>query len=1317
METRNKVKSIFNYLLTLKGINEKIIKNIKEYHQVVWINDVADNNTDECITISKKSKKTYDYLFNLYEDMQKNNESYEIVYGSELFTWMVDGEKIIHPIFTKSVELDFNPLEDKFYLKTYSNNLEIQFLQGLDLDLKNIASSKKDYYNLILNYINERKINKNEESNYICGSKEYKIGSNPSIIQEPVIIVRKENMNLWKEDIKNIIKGIDRGMDIPKPLRALVEENLEENEDWMEEEKDILFPLLANEEQREVVRLLSKNFGVVVQGPPGTGKSHTIANLICHFLARGKRVLITSERGGALKVLKDKIPEEIRPLCISLLGNDSKEMQKLEESVRFITENLSTNPRVLYEDIFILEKDLSNCRTKMDNLFNELKKLEEREKEIINYHGQEYTLVTIAKWVKENEKEYSWIEDSIRIDSRSPISSDEFEKIKECMKKIEGGNLKELNNVINLIDEIPEYDELYGLIIRYKGLKDVYEKNINKLKNYNIYFDKGFNYNKAIECLNNSLNEFQKINNVGLGDILETYHSSYYMKDSILNLSLKWKGYIKRLNSIRKGLNNYSISLPKDVSLHNLKACHGKIYNELSKRGKISKLFSMIHKDCKYFLENCFIDGNPLENLEQSMLINLYIEEKTIENTMRSLWNNTFKNYNHLQIGEELHNALIELEQYMECVNIIINWNENIRLEVSNSLDNIKYPYNLNWYREDTFTHLKDCLNYIKEIYDLRELTVRLNLIKTMISNHKEFSSLLYALEELDINKLRKAYIQIEKLKGVKATLEDVDSILYSLREVLPKLYSKMINGNMENLNNWNRAWRWKKWSTMLEHLEEPNRDDLENHLENEKSKEREIIREIICKRAWYNQISKISEREKRSLFSWLQAVKRIGKGKGKYVGDYIRLAQEEIENCKDVVPVWIMPLNKVIENIDVTGKQFDVVIVDESSQSNIFALSALMRGKRAIVVGDDKQISPEGVGVDQENVNRLINLYLKDVPNKEWYDLQTSLYDTALRVFPSRILLKEHFRCVPEIIEFSNKLCYSGQIIPLRYAHKQGRLYPAINPIKIENGERDDKKGINVGEAEAIVEKIYNLCKDKAYRGMTMGVISLLGENQAQYIQERLRIKVGEEEIIKRRIICGDAYSFQGDERDVIFLSMVVAGNMKFASLTKESDVRRFNVAATRAKNQLWVYHSVEPETLNMDCVRFSLLNYCYNYSKAQMRKNNLQYVFYSDLQRDVHKILEDKGLEPLANVNIGEFKIDFVLESNQSKIAIICIDDLDEAYEAKSKLKTLGWKVLQVRDVSFYRRPEEFGKKVFSLLNPVALICEQDPKELKVV
>jgi hypothetical protein len=59
---------------------------------------------------------------------------------------------------------------------------------------------------------------------------------------------------------------------------------------------------------------------------------------------------------------------------------------------------------------------------------------------------------------------------------------------------------------------------------------------------------------------------------------------------------------------------------------------------------------------------------------------------------------------------------------------------------------------------------------------------------------------------------------------------------------------------------------------------------------------------------------------------------------------------------------------------------------------------------------------------------------YLKDIPHEEALDLEGSLFSQAELRFPDRIRLREHFRCMPEIIQFSNNLSYSTEpLIPLR--------------------------------------------------------------------------------------------------------------------------------------------------------------------------------------------------------------------------------------------------------------------------------------------
>src|SRR6266576_6228060 len=96
------------------------------------------------------------------------------------------------------------------------------------------------------------------------------------------------------------------------------------------------FPKPFNDDQLEIVRRLRAADGGVVQGPPVTGKTHTIANLICHAMATGERVLVVSRGEAALAVLKDQLPKEVQPLAISVLSNERQGLRQIESAIREI---------------------------------------------------------------------------------------------------------------------------------------------------------------------------------------------------------------------------------------------------------------------------------------------------------------------------------------------------------------------------------------------------------------------------------------------------------------------------------------------------------------------------------------------------------------------------------------------------------------------------------------------------------------------------------------------------------------------------------------------------------------------------------------------------------------------------------------------------------------------------------------------------------------------------------------------------------------------------------------------------------------------
>ena len=198
----------------------------------------------------------------------------------------------------------------------------------------------------------------------------------------------------------------------------------------------IYFPKPSNEEQRRIIESIQSTSGVLVQGPPGTGKSHTIANLICHLLATGQRVLVTAQTPRALEVLQDHLPENIRPLCISLLGSGNKEQRALEASVSgILRQETQWNASNAASQVASLEEKLHQRRKEKAQTDFRLRSIRESEiqsQSILNgtYQG---TAAKIAQQLNKESIEYDWLKDTIHHDQEMPISLNVLEELREAL--------------------------------------------------------------------------------------------------------------------------------------------------------------------------------------------------------------------------------------------------------------------------------------------------------------------------------------------------------------------------------------------------------------------------------------------------------------------------------------------------------------------------------------------------------------------------------------------------------------------------------------------------------------------------------------------------------------------------------------------------------------------------------------------------------------------------------------------------------------------------------------------------------------------
>jgi len=1310
-----------------------------------------------------KTQQLYEKIFAIDQIIRKQTDILELVVGHGILSWSIGNTQVLHPVFVTKLSIDFDAQRGIFVLKpaTDETKIELEMLDNLDIpnrdklqELKNkIIEEGRDPRNFedilpdlkeITNFLSSKG---GEVKPELIGNS-IPVNTNPVIYNAPILILRKFDSRLWIREINGIIKSIEEGYPIPKTIESLTingafSQDPETSAEWKLVGEDLLFPLQANEEQKEIARRLANDYGVVVQGPPGTGKSHTIANLICHLLANGKRVLVTSQTEKALNVLAEKIPEAIRPLCINVAGGDIGSLRNLEQSIRSISDQLQADPASIKVDIKHLTDELDKTRRKIAESTSKLRDTADIEANYrYNFEGTDLALQEISKFLQENENKIFSIEDSINLNESCPMTQSEFERLLDLFEN-EKEN-KEIIKFYDLISKIPVIDKISTTINQFLDYQEFLQsQDLSSIESWEIVENQVPDFNALSSAIETSINNLNRIQRPWILDLIKPCSTNPIVKDHVSKIVEELEKAIASFEEKRKliQLKEIQIAIPivDDKSYEQFCRDFAPWYKSLKETGTIGFLVKITNKKSSYILEKSRINNTEIDTSEKAELLKQYADYQFNQYRLEYLWKRLSNQYGGSSLDLNKFEDHAELLKNIDHLKTILLWNENCLEEINPLMKAFRQVEEIDLFTKSGLTNLRKNLNMISLLDNYETLKKEIESFANLLAEYHELFVLLgiqidenylRSLERPDRSKIKNYLGEIygSLFQVQKSQREFIE--LLSLKDRLSTKFPLFIHkleseASQQNLKtkyvNFPLSWRWNLFHQIYTQTHLLSIEKIEEEILSWKQKERKNLQNLVAKRTWHNRILQTKREQKTSLQAWLKAIKKIGKGTGKLAPHHRKTAQKEMENCKGAIPVWIMPLHRIVENISLQqDEMFDVIIFDESSQSDIFALCALFRAKKAVIVGDDQQISPYAIGSDSGKILELNKLYLKGIPHSELFDMKTSLYDYGQLIFTSNLMLKEHFRCVPDIIQFSNDLCYGGEIIPLRFPEKKEIFDPAVVAVRIKDGYKDEMKNVNNPEAEAIVEEIARCCSDPQYDGMTMGVISLLGENQANVIQDFLRKKIGDEEYFTRKIVCGDAYAFQGDERDLMFLSLVVAPNARFAALTKDDDIRRFNVAASRAKNREWLFHSVDLSDLNQNCVRYQLLSYFIDPGRVKKDIKKLEYLFESGFEKDVFKLIESQGYSISPQVHVGKYRIDMVVEGLRNRLAIECdgdswhgVDQWDKDWERQQQLERVGWKFCRIRASEFYRDPRRAIQPVLKKIEEMGIEKGLDLKQ----
>lgn len=486
--------------------------------------------------------------------------------------------------------------------------------------------------------------------------------------------------------------------------------------------------------------------------------------------------------------------------------------------------------------------------------------------------------------------------------------------------------------------------------------------------------------------------------------------------------------------------------------------------------------------------------------------------------------------------------------------------------------------------------------------------------------------------------------------------------------------------------DNWAAVWRIRRLATCVSKMD--GRAELKRLTKLRGDLERDLARlyqKAVTTRTWLRLKENVTPDVAVALEAYRTSIKKIGKGTGVRAGRFRKDAREAAEKANKAIPCWIMPHFRISESLPATFGDFDLVIIDEASQSDLTALPAIMRAKKILIVGDDKQVSPDGIGLIEEKIKALRHRFLSNqvslfapqmTPDRSVYDLFKVVFSS------SSVMLREHFRCVAPIIEYSKREFYKHELRPLRMPRQSERLDPPLVDVYVPHGAK--RGDLNTAEVDYIVNEIRAIVENPALSGRTIGVVSLIGNKQALLIMQCVTEELGEDVVTKFKITCGDARTFQGKERDIMFLSMIASPGDAHPQ-TQVSAEQRFNVAASRARDRMYLVRSVRLEDLRpADTLRAKLIQhfqapFLQNEQDLSSNREKCE----SPFEREVYDILVEKGYRVIPQVPVGQYRIDMVVEGdNDNRLAIECDgdryhgpDQWDSDMRRQRILERAGW------------------------------------------
>lgn len=880
-----------------------------------------------------------------------------------------------------------------------------------------------------------------------------------------------------------------------------------------------VFMTPVNDEQRLATHAALTMPITVVTGPPGTGKSQLVVNIIANAVLEGKSVLFASRNNQAVDVVVKRIQTDMH--FDGLVRTGSRNVRKDAADVMLRALSRAAAPRMA-KDISSLTESYKQHKTALANQIDGLNEIQRlKVNQITKIQRLEEMCVNLPQELANRIKQ-------------APISLSQ-----------------------DLIDIARELTKT--LIRNYESMQQ---------------------YKDTIESV--------------LQEHITDNRQKHPLVTDIVSFEMEWGNFGSNLRNANyfptlEALQRYVIFWLQLLDAVEARIAMEKASNEVVKlEKKLTELMQTLPNGLQFEAQNA------AKSMPKDRLNDLRNRIALIDKQINEIQKLGFSNWFGLRRGPQIRAIMVNFNPLLSDL-------EQPLLEETPSLGELRQKFGI-------------AKNYVMAVLEIRSLASKQHELKRTEKKVLEATSIFDEKTGSDFARLKIQPVDPTVLRSVLARVsQQISETLAQRNETVAAFIA-----HMDNYSSLGGLWSqyqaevgkdeyagWmldgeisismlqhfaSQWLNVLNAVEtKADIEQLEAIIQSKGGEEGAIARVATAQKTAISQGMEVLNS------TWLQNIDNLQSVRIQRVRDYASLVQELSDNYDkqkyismmfsqetysgDIIaafPVWATTNLSISRNLPLKAEMFDLLIMDEASQCDIpSALPLIYRAKQVVIIGDAMQLRHIATLTEDSHQNLAAEY---NIATEAYSYTQHSLFDLAARSVghhPGILMLREHYRSHENIISFSNQTFYDGRLV-IKTDMSNRRIPAAVLErgcgifwlnVAGETIQPSSGSAKNLQESNVIQQMLPAMYQQLEQIGWdsSVGIVTPYRE-QRNTIQDWVRNSQ-----FGQQITVGTAHTFQGDEREILLFSTVLAPGISDGSLAwlrRTSNL--LNVAVTRARTTL---------------------------------------------------------------------------------------------------------------------------------------------------